>query len=1790
MQKKYFNFQPKGMNTNMSFKFQSNEYATYMKNIRLTEDDNGILSLQFEKGNKILNTGISGCVIGTCVLNKYLVLFTQKTEAHRRPDGSIVSYNIDSIYRLEIVDNELITTQLFEGSLNFDTKYPIETLGVYENENIQKVYFIDGKNQARVINILEDYTAKYDDIIKYKATAFDFVPELQLNESISIKKIIGTGEFPQGTIQYVFSYYNKNGRQSNLFYQSPLQYLSYASGISPEDKVNCSFKLKIYNPDKQFDYLRIYSIIRTSQDATPTVKRVIDLSISNTSKNKTSLAKGITLNTGSNLDDFGKTMKVNNIAKFEQIDNYNNGLYVQGAACYGKYLFQAYIGGKLIDIIDLETNQKQALLTINIDVNTQAYHGNVLSFGKDIAPDSNFPYLYYSCENNSRPQILVMKITSSNADSNQWTGELVQTIYLPECNGGNSQNESTDISTTFKHYYQNGCIDAENNCIWVSGYTMESFNNNIGAYDNNKLIYKKYELPSVSEKKVYLSYNNVLDSFSLPFKKGTQGMVIRNNKLYQCFGYDNEDVYDEFLDCIDLSTKQIFHSYQFPKTQLAGLGEELESPYIYKNNLYLSATVNSWRYYTLWNISFNGGGGTTVKPSEPPIPEEEADISFIDNGSIGDIIDPTELLYLGGNTICPNTFEQKDGTLFIGNYTINNNDISEETAIKIRNLLDSKLGFKYRATSISYKGKNDYYNYEGQLGESDVAGFKYMEWYGVAIQFQNKNGRFSSPIYLGFTRNYFPSSIVDYNLSEEVGVNRGELNLDIDITELVKIVDTNIWVKARLLIVNPTNSLKTVLCQGIISSTVFNYRDRYNNAPFTMSSWRMNSLGKHLNPLFANSISWGEIQNIEASKSPIIIGENAITKINIICIINLAIYYRTIVISEDNRVLYDKTSPTTIKAKENLKKWNSNIDITKIPDDSWKNNTTIPQEIKINDVDTIVNDFGECFAYDESLVTFNSPDIENQYNNINKNAKLRIIGILKSNPLFSNYLIQGSDLNDPSKGNVPTKNIKDFTSALLWRDMDSSWDNLGDYDANKDWLFATYLWHRETSYSDNGIEKKNSDGNSRKVWSKPVKKIISNTRECTTSYLRDSLSYIDDIEEINKFNYYELSIDDIKVITTNRDAIYKLNSNMGDSYTETLSYTSDTNKLFPTNNEYPIYGQQYYAYNEDSMSDYITYNSIIVDGKAVTSKDPVRIKYKETPHAIISFGSKNNSTVKLPRMSINHKSEIDRVGEDAVTRRLFWNTKNNSYTKDFIWTKYINEYSNYMNPTDIGTNYFFYNANPSINDYYYLADLCVQDPDTSPYELSNGNKDIISQYSFIPAGEVIRLTGETISLRGNYGDTYYQRWDCLKTFPYSTDDKNQYIDITSFFVESRINLDGRYDKQRGLKYNLGVLNTNFNLINKSYTQRNNFFNYRQIEDEGVNNFPNQITISKTKVLGEDIDSWTNITLANVFDLDGDKGKLNAIRKINNDLYCFQDSGVSRLLYNSRVQVNTSDGVPIEIANSSKLQGKQYLSDSIGCQNKWAIKSTPSGIYFVDTYNGELYRINDKGITPISQNKFKNYFTKLSPNVWSPSLWNYNNAKDFVDSIKLEYDSTTSDLYIINKDTALAYNELLGEFTSFYDYGSVLYWINLEDKSLQIYNDGMYEAYKGDYGTFKGKRNSSAVIEFIANGDFDSDKVFETVEFTTNDISKINSWKADYYPFDTLEVSNEYQRGKNEASSTNVKKKFRTWRWQIPRNSKKNEDGIITNRDRIRNMWAKIRLSKNYSSPLSIYDINVAYYS
>jgi hypothetical protein len=98
------------------------------------------------KDDKDTEIYVYGTIIGYCILNNYLVLFTKDAQ-------------YDRIYRLTLNTNEFhekITEiiLLYEGNkLEFDIDHLIDAIPYYETELIQKVYWIDGKNQPRVINI-----------------------------------------------------------------------------------------------------------------------------------------------------------------------------------------------------------------------------------------------------------------------------------------------------------------------------------------------------------------------------------------------------------------------------------------------------------------------------------------------------------------------------------------------------------------------------------------------------------------------------------------------------------------------------------------------------------------------------------------------------------------------------------------------------------------------------------------------------------------------------------------------------------------------------------------------------------------------------------------------------------------------------------------------------------------------------------------------------------------------------------------------------------------------------------------------------------------------------------------------------------------------------------------------------------------------------------------------------------------------------------------------------------------------------------------------------------------------------------------------------------------------------------------------------------------------------------------------------------------------------------------------------------------------------------------------------
>lgn len=103
---------------------------------------------------------------------------------------------------------------------------------------------------------------------------------MTFNETVEVERLQGEGLFTPGTIQYAFTYYNRYGQESNIFYTTPLQYITFSDrGGSPDEVVSNSFKITIENLDRRFEYLRIYSIHRSSIDTAPLAHVVADLEI-----------------------------------------------------------------------------------------------------------------------------------------------------------------------------------------------------------------------------------------------------------------------------------------------------------------------------------------------------------------------------------------------------------------------------------------------------------------------------------------------------------------------------------------------------------------------------------------------------------------------------------------------------------------------------------------------------------------------------------------------------------------------------------------------------------------------------------------------------------------------------------------------------------------------------------------------------------------------------------------------------------------------------------------------------------------------------------------------------------------------------------------------------------------------------------------------------------------------------------------------------------------------------------------------------------------------------------------------------------------------------------------------------------------------------------------------------------------------------------------------------------------------------------------------------------------------
>lgn len=1504
---KIIQFKTKGMQRDLSASAFNPEYSYENKNVRvMPTDESTLLSLINEKGNKksgIVGVGdhIKGIPIGQALVNNELIIFAAGDDDYRladitpnifeapdifpcdvlitnltagedtandiTPDLSSVkditfidcpyklNIDVDSmlddrIYKLWFNNGVLTGKRLFRGNLGFNYKHPIETISFYENADIRKVYWTDGLNQPRVINI----AAASDVVSKWNTDSFNFVRTLSLNEEITIERnIVANGSFAPGVIQYAFTYFNKYGQESNIFYTSPLYYISYNNrGASPEDKVSNSFNIEVANVDRRFDYIRIYSIHRTSINATPDVRRVVDLA----------------------------------------------------------------------------------------------------------------------------PPINIAKVT------------------------------------------------------------------------------------------------------------------------------------------------------------------------------------------------------------------------YTDNGSSGDSVDPTELLYIGGEEVVFGTMTQKDNTLFLG-------DIETK-----RKTLDSTIRSYFKGKSITFSTYNKsisspepkgYYPYSNQLkmNSYQFKTFKYLEWYRFGIQAQHYTGKWSEPIWINDVRNTVHIDTTFYS-SNNIGLPVAEFTLD-DSTIINRLLD-NGYVRIRPVVVYPTINDREAVCQGILCPTVYNISDRFGNSPFAQSSWftRPNApfdeyKASHYNQ--NNEGAWGGdwVGLGQFLGNPSAYSRAGIMSNNRTIVTLEGTQYNIDIVNKGAWAEFRHNRPIPGNSNRNAEIqciWNP-------PSGPYVEDTATD-----SDVASWVSNNAENYYIDQSILTFHSPDIEfdNEVRSIDTSGlKLRIVGMVPLTAFASDIDIQTS---------TPVNNFYDsselpagFYKEPIGAENDFSYDGLGVHlgDSHFGWrgLISGAFWFDElTAYKKNtGNTKHLTTGFVVYPWHRNGS--LNNTKYATDGYRSAMLDkkkmsnmrysyksvYLD---SGNIWNAYasgsstRTGISGVAVFDSNEVSLVRLPAQENSGLTD-INYYGNVDKLLTISrigdkkDGYPIMttGVQSAETNAHTLfsSGYTQIDSRFTD--QITGTDPVRIKYKSTPHAVLAL---NYTTSGAQRILPNIKD-----GDYDDT--WFVNAQDSGAPsgQHMYWDKSGSTKSVSQDTIIAGAPRGPISAVSSIqHGWLWLGELYN---DNVQNRFGGQTEEAFENNTWLPCGDPISLVDtnngvkSSITIRWEEGDTYFQRYDHIKTYPFTLEDQNAVTDIVSFMCETRVNIDGRYDRNRGQTSNFSVTPENFNLMNDVYSQPNNFFNYRTINPNKLNldNFHNSITWTKTKTAGELVDTWANITLASTLDLDGDKGTVRALRRFNNNIFAFQDRGISQILYNENMQISSTDGVPIEIANSGKVNGKRYISDRIGCTNKWSMCETSNGIYFIDDitkgiflFNGQLDNLSDRL-------GFHSWINRASDSI---DIWN---PVDF-DGFVTYYDKVNGDVFFISKDECLAFSEPLGQFSSFYSYEKMPYFTNLEDRGIAFNVEGTGTLYRpwlhneGDYNMFFGVYQPFYTT-VIANPDMPVDKIFNNLEFRSDSWDKSDNLLNT--TFDTLTVWNEYQQGTSTLNNilgrpSDLKKKFRIWRANIPRASA--IGSTKKGRDRMRNPWLYIKLS------------------
>ena len=209
-------------------------------------------------------------IIGHSNSRKYVILFTTD------------NVGFDCIWKVDYETYDI--TLLYLRNLKFSINNPIQTINNFENESIDKVYWVDGINQMRFINIQHSIgNQDLEELIDVSQNVINMVGKTTLDQPI-ITDITTGGVHTAGMIQYAYNLYRINSSQTKISPLSELVSLNKGSlgGGSLNEIVSAVPIISINNIDTSYTNIKVYAIKYTSINETPSISLIEDRSIPST--------------------------------------------------------------------------------------------------------------------------------------------------------------------------------------------------------------------------------------------------------------------------------------------------------------------------------------------------------------------------------------------------------------------------------------------------------------------------------------------------------------------------------------------------------------------------------------------------------------------------------------------------------------------------------------------------------------------------------------------------------------------------------------------------------------------------------------------------------------------------------------------------------------------------------------------------------------------------------------------------------------------------------------------------------------------------------------------------------------------------------------------------------------------------------------------------------------------------------------------------------------------------------------------------------------------------------------------------------------------------------------------------------------------------------------------------------------------------------------------------------------------------------------------------------------------